>query len=264
MNNCLFETPKISIITVCYNSEKHLEETIQSVLQQSYKNKEYIIIDGGSTDGTMSIINKYRQQIAYFVSEPDNGISDAFNKGIRVATGDVIGIINSDDVLEKEALDYMAREYDPSVDLYRGICKIWNDRTGFIFMEYPTLNWPAIPIKMRGAHPSTFVSRGAYEKYGTYEIDLHYAMDTDLFIRFSRNEAVVKYIPQVLACFRLGGISQSDEKKRTDELKMILKRNGSTSFQVFIWSMIYKFRLAVKHFMTLFGEDARFLVINKF
>lgn len=147
---------------------------------------------------------------------------------------------------------------------YRGDCKVWNDQTGFVFIEHPTLDWPAIPIKMRGAHPSTFVSRNAYRKYGTFGVDLRYAMDTDLFIRFSRHRAVVKYVPQVLACFRLGGVSQSDEIKRTDELKLILRRNGSTSFQIFIWEMIYKFRLSVKHFMMLFGEDARFLLAKKF
>ena len=127
MDNCVRKTPKISIITVCYNSEKYLEETIQSVLRQNYQNVEYIIIDGGSTDNTVSIIDKYRQYITYFVSEPDNGISDAFNKGIRVATGDVIGIINSDDLLEEGALERVAQEYAPSVDWYRGDCKVWND-----------------------------------------------------------------------------------------------------------------------------------------
>lgn len=147
MDNCVRKTPKISIITVCYNSEKYLEETIQSVLRQNYQNVEYIIIDGGSTDNTVSIIDKYRQYITYFVSEPDNGISDAFNKGIRVATGDVIGIINSDDLLEEGALERVAQEYAPSVDWYRGDCKVWNDQTGFVFIEHPTLDWPAIPIK---------------------------------------------------------------------------------------------------------------------
>ena len=84
--------PKISVITVSYNSATHLEECILSVINQSYDNKEYIIIDGGSTDGTLDIIDKYKDKIDYFISEPDNGISDAFNKGIKAATGDLIGI----------------------------------------------------------------------------------------------------------------------------------------------------------------------------
>ena len=91
--------PKISIITVCYNSEAHLEECIRSIVTQEYENNEYLVIDGGSKDGTLDIINKYRDKIAYFVSEPDKGISDAFNKGIKAATGDIIGILNSDDYM---------------------------------------------------------------------------------------------------------------------------------------------------------------------
>ena len=93
------DKPKISIITVCYNSEAHLEEAMLSIINQSYANKEYIVIDGGSKDNTLAIIDKYRDKIDYFVSEPDKGISDAFNKGIKAATGDIIGIINSDDFM---------------------------------------------------------------------------------------------------------------------------------------------------------------------
>ena len=96
--------PKISIVTVCYNSKSHIEEAIQSVLNQTYKNLEYIVIDGGSTDGTLDIIDKYKDKIDYFVSEPDKGISDAFNKGIKAATGDIIGICNADDKLALDCL----------------------------------------------------------------------------------------------------------------------------------------------------------------
>ena len=91
---------KISVITVCFNSEKTIARTIESVINQHYSDLEYIIIDGGSKDKTVEIINKYRNELSYFISEPDQGISDAFNKGIRVASGDIIGIINSDDWYE--------------------------------------------------------------------------------------------------------------------------------------------------------------------
>lgn len=95
MNN----QPIISIITVCFNSEKHIEDTIKSVLSQKYNNLQYIIIDGGSKDKTMDIINKYKKEISTIISEPDKGISDAFNKGIQHAKGDLVGIVNSDDIL---------------------------------------------------------------------------------------------------------------------------------------------------------------------
>ena len=115
--------PKISIVTITFNSENTVEETIKSVISQDYSNLEYIIIDGASTDRTLEVVNKYRDRIARIVSEPDKGISDAFNKGIRYATGDVIGIINSDDILLPGALQAVAAAYEEGVGVYRGnIC----------------------------------------------------------------------------------------------------------------------------------------------
>lgn len=254
---------KISIITISYNSAQHIEETIQSVVNQLYANKEYIVIDGGSTDGTIEIINKYKDKISYFVSEPDKGISDAFNKGIAVATGDIIGIINSDDKLVDNALQILANNYDSTIDVYRGICNIWNDKTGLSFQEIPTLRWPAIPIKMRVAHPSTFVNKEAYKKWGTFDIDLKYAMDADLLRRWTVKNAKIKYINAPLAFFRLGGVSQSSESKRLKELKYILRKNGSNKFQVFCFALYYRFRLFVKHVIMLFGEDYRFKFVKK-
>ena len=107
MNN----QPIISIITVCFNSEKHIEDTIKSVLSQKYNNLQYIIIDGGSKDKTMNIINKYKKEISTIISEPDKGISDAFNKGIQHAKGDLVGIVNSDDILLPESLLAIATSY---------------------------------------------------------------------------------------------------------------------------------------------------------
>lgn len=105
------KAPLISIITVVYNGEKYLEQTIQSVINQTYKNIEYIVIDGGSTDGTLDIIKKYEEHISYWVSESDKGLYDAMNKGIGVAKGELIGMINSDDWYELEAVEIMAEAY---------------------------------------------------------------------------------------------------------------------------------------------------------
>ena len=249
-------TLKISIITVCYNSETHLEEAIQSVINQSYENKEYIIIDGGSTDRTLSIIETDRNKIDYFVSEPDKGISDAFNKGIMAATGDVIGIINSDDKLEKDALQIVAESYEDSVDLYRGILKMWDDETGYVYNQYPTMDWPKLPFKMAVAHPSTFVTKRAYNQYGNYDVGLKYSMDLDLLLRFERNQVVKKYIDYPLAFFRLGGVSQSNESKRQKEICMVLANNGSSTFHIFCFRIYYIFRLTMKHLINnLFGKE---------
>ena len=257
--------PRISIITVCYNSEAHIEEAILSVVNQLYENKEYIIIDGGSTDGTLDIIAKYRDKIDYFVSEPDRGISDAFNKGIDAATGDIIGIINSDDKLVEEALQVVVENYDPNVDCYRGICNAWNDETGFVFLERPTLCWPKIPIKMRVGHPATFVPKETYQKWGNFDVTLKYAMDADLLLRLSRNKANIKYISKPLAYFRLGGVSQSSESKRLKELKVILKKNGSNWGQIQLFVCYYRLRLLFKHIiMFIAGSDARFLFSKRY
>src|SRR5690349_11081866 len=99
------QQPLVSIITIVYNGEKHLEQTIQSVLSQTYSNIEYIIIDGGSVDNSISIIKKYNNRLAYWISEKDSGISDAFNKGIAKARGEIIGLINADDWYETDAVE---------------------------------------------------------------------------------------------------------------------------------------------------------------
>ena len=112
--------PVISVVTICYNSVNTLEETIKSVVEQKYPYIDYVIIDGGSTDGTLDIIEQYKEHLGYFCSEPDKGISDAFNKGIFHAKGDLIVIINSDDILLPNALEVVAKFYEPDVDVYRG------------------------------------------------------------------------------------------------------------------------------------------------
>ena len=113
-------TPKISIVTIAYNCEKEIEETILSVINQQYDNKEYLIIDGASKDGTMDIVDKYRDKIDVIISEPDKGRSDAFNKGIAHATGDYIVMMNAGDLLADDALNKFARNYEPGYDVIKG------------------------------------------------------------------------------------------------------------------------------------------------
>ena len=164
------KNPKISIITISFNSEKTLEETIKSVVMQDYDNLEYLIIDGGSKDKTLEIVEKYRDKIAVVISEPDEGISDAFNKGIALATGDIIGIINSDDQLLPGALEAITESYDSNVDVYRGRMVIWNEKTGTKFSETPTCEFPISKKIKSVCHPSTFVAKRAYEKWGGFQI----------------------------------------------------------------------------------------------
>jgi len=219
----------ISIITITYNSEKTLEQTIKSIVGQGYNNLEYIIIDGGSKDGTLDIVNRYKDKIAVVVSEKDNGISDAFNKGIKRATGDIIGIINSDDLLADGALMSLSEAYEEDVDVYRGNLLIWDDVNNKYYLNRPTMHFPLNKNIKSVCHPSTFITKKAYEKWGNYRIDMKYKMDADILYRFYKNDAKFKYINQTLSVFRLGGVTSEDWRKKIPELRrMILNNGGST------------------------------------
>lgn len=228
------KNPKISIITITYNSEKHLEEAILSVINQPYENKEYIVIDGGSTDCTLDIVNKYRDRIAYFVSEPDKGISDAFNKGIKAATGDLIGICNADDQLALDCMQILANNYKEEVDIYRMNEVVKNFETGEEFLTKPTLVYGHRLMNHYTCHMGCFVSKAAYERFGMYDVDLHIQMDTDLLCRFTAKGAKYKYIDANCGFFRRGGISTSGVKRRNYERKVIMKRYGASTWDVMI------------------------------
>lgn len=255
--------PKISIVTVSYNSEKTIEETILSVINQNYSNKEYIIVDGGSTDNTMAIIEKYRSQIATVISERDKGISDAFNKGILLCTGELIGLINSDDLLKEGALEMVAAEYEEGIEVYRGNTIMWNETTGFKCIEYPCMNLATVPFNLHVCHPSTFITKAAYHKFGNYRVDYKYIMDLDLLIRFSNKKAKSKYINKQLAVFRLGGVSQVPESKKMAERKNMVISNGGNNLQAFVFQTYLVTRQIVKKLVSLFGEDLRLKFVSK-
>ena len=199
--------PVISIVTICYNSASGIEETIRSVLSQDYPHKDYVIIDGGSTDGTQEIVEKYRAQLGYFKSEPDEGISDAFNKGVAAAKGDLIVMINSDDKMLPGALRAVAEAYDGRTDVYRGNVVIVNEKSDFRGREVPSMKFPLAPLRIHCAHQGTFITPGAYERYGGYDKKFRYMMDFDLLTRFYQRGASFKYVDTDIAEFRLGGVS---------------------------------------------------------
>ncbi|MDO4161361.1 MAG: glycosyltransferase family 2 protein, partial [Prevotellaceae bacterium] len=185
---------KISIITISFNSENTIEETIRSVIDQDYDNVEYIIIDGKSTDNTLNIINKYREHIDVLVSEKDRGISDAFNKGISHATGDMICLINSDDYLLPGSLSKVAEEYDGKSDIYSGNVLLWNPDNGFRCREIPSVKFPIMPFFCHVAHQGMFATKECYRKYGTYDINIRFPMDLDFLIRAYNNGAKFHYM----------------------------------------------------------------------
>ena len=247
--------PKITIITVCYNSEAHLEEAIQSVTGQSYTNKEYVIIDGGSTDGTLSIIKKFKDRIDYFISEPDKGISDAFNKGIKAATGDVIGICNSDDVLAADALSKVADAYEKGIDIYRLNERIRDFNTGEEFLLKPTLEFPKVPYDAQPCHMGCYISKEAFNRYGMYDVAFRYCMDVELLRRFTYMGAKYKYVPEISGYFRKGGASSVSEKEMRTERRLIVTRYGGNAFDAWCYITYFIVKGWMKKLLSIFGEN---------
>lgn len=239
--------PKISIITITYNSEKTLEQTILSVVGQDYNNLEYLIIDGGSTDKTLDIVERYRDKISFVISEPDKGISDAFNKGIFYATGEIIGIINSDDLLLPNALQTIADNYEKDIDVYRGNTVIWNPDTDHKLSTKPTMRFPIARRIKSVCHQSTFITKNAYEKYGKYDETFRYMMDADVLHRFYINGATFKYINYDLALFRQGGVTSDKWTKKLREYKLLVTNNGGSVFLAYYRIMQFSLYNIIKN-----------------
>jgi glycosyltransferase involved in cell wall biosynthesis len=197
--------PLISVVTVVFNGEKHLEETILSVVNQGYDNVEFIIIDGGSIDGTLDIVKKYQDRIDYWVSEPDRGISDAFNKGISLSTGIMIGLINSDDWYEPDTIELIAPMANADkVDIVHGLLQYWRDgKKGELVSGDERL----LDKDMTVNHMTVFAKRSLYETIGLFSQEFRYAMDYELLLRAKKAGASFYYLDRCLANMRLGGVS---------------------------------------------------------
>lgn len=216
--------PLLTVITVVYNGEKYLEQAIQSVLAQTYDNVEYIIIDGGSTDGTLDIIRNYEERVDYWVSEPDEGIYDAMNKGISLASGELIGILNSDDWYSSYAIDSVIAAYKKMGARDIVIAGKWNvifEGMSFKITVSPTLEFHrGMPI----AHEAMFIAKSIYEKIGFYNAEYNYASDLDLLVRIFFAQIQIKFIEQILLNFRTTGITDKFMRKSGKEASSIVKK----------------------------------------
>ena len=211
---------KVSIITVCFNSESTIEDTILSIMKQDYKNIEYIIIDGKSTDSTVEIVKKYNDYIDYFISENDNGIYDAMNKGISKATGEIIGILNSDDfypnkyILSNVVKTFIKENCDA---VYGDLLYVKHNNTKKVirYWEAGEYNIKKIKNGWMLPHPTFFVKSSIYKRFGLYDIDLKSAADYEMIIKllYKHNISVI-YIPMILVKMRMGGASNSSILKR--------------------------------------------------
>ena len=203
---------KITIITVCYNSDKTISRTIESVINQNYKNIEYIIIDGGSIDNTLNIIKQYDKKITTVVSETDNGIYDAINKGILLSSGEVVGILNSDDVFtNNDIISIIADTFRTNYEIDSVIGDIiFINKKGKIHRNYSSKNWSPLKFTwgMMPPHPTFYCKRNLFHKFGFYRNDLKIAADYELMMRFLLLHNIsFKYIPKIFVNMSLGGIS---------------------------------------------------------
>ena len=211
---------KISLITVSFNSEETIEETIQSVLAQKNIDLEYILIDGASTDRTFKIIEPYKNRISVFISEKDSGIYDAMNKGIALATGEVIGILNSDDVFANDEVLYKLTKAfeDPSVDAVYGdleyvdrydLSKVKRKWISGKYKEGAFLNGWMPP------HPTFYVRKKIYDKFASFNLDFSSAADYEIMLRFIHKHKIkLDYLPEVMVKMRQGGQSNASLKNR--------------------------------------------------
>jgi len=238
---------KISLITVAFNAQNTIDRCIQSVLRQKFNNIEYIIIDGGSTDDTIKIIGQYRDKIALMVSEPDNGIYDAMNKGIKMATGDIIGTLNADDYLADDEVlmdvveafaqqgnDVLYGDLD-FVDKDAKVVRKW--RSGHY--KSGIFNWGWMP-----PHPTFYCKKELFEKFGYYKLDYGSAADYELMLRFIHaNNASVFYLDKVMIKMIIGGVSNKSLINRVKASRFDLKAmQNNKIFMPFITLMFKPLR----------------------
>ena len=224
---------RVSLITVTYNAESTIERCIRSVIAQNYQNIEYIVIDGASTDSTIQIINRYAQNIKIIISEPDKGMYDALNKGIKLATGDIVGILNaddyfaSDDILTDVATVFMHSNTDvlygnlDFVDVNETIIRKWRTRA----YKRGNFDWGWMP-----AHPTFYCRKSLFNSFGVYSLEHGTAADYELMLRFMHKTEVNAYfLDKVMVKMQCGGMSNKNPVSRIKAWRFDLKamrKNG--------------------------------------
>lgn len=235
---------KITVITVTYNRAYVIKDAIEGVLKQKYKNYEYIVVDGASSDNTIEILKEYEPKFdgrMRWISEPDKGLYDAINKGIRMATGDVVGIVNSDDYFHRDdTLDVIANAFESDeVNAIYADERIVDDQNKTLCYDRGNYfrTW-MYRIGLMPGHASFYAKKELFEKYGYYKTDYKITADYELMLRFAYiNRVKMKYIPEALLSFRTGGVStQLSQKKRLHKEQVrACRENGLFCIQPMIW-----------------------------
>jgi len=244
--------PLVTIVTVSFNAEKYIEDTVASVLAQTYPNIEYIIIDGGSTDGTLDTVRRHEDKISYWISEPDNGLYNAMNKGIALAQGDIISLLNADDVFYMDAVEMAVEALNRHaqagftcgpVDLA--------DPSGRVIGRMDPIGSQALRARMYKEmpfpHQSMFVCRSAYEEIGTFDERYRLSADYDFLLRALEAEIPFTRLPRPVGFFREGG--RSGGVKTFIETSKVLEAHGVNPTKAKAWLLKVLCKLALRSMM---------------
>jgi glycosyltransferase involved in cell wall biosynthesis len=215
------------MITICRNAETTIARTITSVSNQQFRRLEYIVIDGASTDSTVNIVGSFGKIIDKLVSEPDNGIADAFNKGITQASGGIIGFINADDQLLPGTLDKVAKIFEefPEIEVLHGDIFLY-DCDKFVKQIAPPCRWWYPWRIVLFNHPATFVRRSVYARFGSFDTSYSYSMDDELYLRWLKSGVTVSYLREALVRMQTGGASGINATQVFIEKRRALRAHG--------------------------------------
>lgn len=241
---------KLSVITICYNSKNSIKNTIESVEAQTFNDLEHIIIDGGSTDGTLEVIKKHKS-IDKIISEADNGIYDAFNKGLKNASGEIIGVLNSDDTFYNEnSLRIINDAFDDETDCVFGdlIYTNYNNQIKRVWKGSP-FQKGAFKKGWMPAHQTFYCKKSIYEKYGLFDQSYKIAGDFELMLRFLEKHSIKsKYIPKTLVNMRTGGVSNRSLKSKFKILEEEFRAFNKNKIHINKFSYIFHKLKKIKEF----------------
>lgn len=231
------DEPKVTIITACFNSEQIIEKTVKSVLSQTYKNIEYIIIDGASEDNTLEVLEHYRKEIAHLISEPDTGIGNAWNKALALSTGDVVGILNAGDVYQNEAVSMVVQAFneDSGYDFVFGDVDMCDLGGNYLYTWHGDFRFiEMIRYDMFIPHPTVFVGGDIYKKFGGFDETFKTAIDYEFMLRIIKGGARGGYIPVSLTCMMLGGKSDTGFAEGYSEVRDISVKYGYSTYKAYL------------------------------
>ena len=252
----------ISVITTSYNSASTIEATLESVARQSYRDIEYIVIDGGSTDATLEILGRYKHIITKFISEPDKGLYDAINKGIKIASGDYIGILNSDDVYASDStlayvIDFLKN--NPVDAFYGDITYFEGDNPDAISRYYSSalfspamLAWGLMP-----AHTSLFLKADIFKKFGYYKMDYKIAADYEFVCRIFKDQTITyAYLNEVIIRMKSGGVSTKNISNKLIIQKEILRACTENNISTNHAKLLLRYFVKMLDFFRIYNKNS--------